>query len=359
MRYQKPSLAGRSRALVGTMALMTMVLAPWQSASACTRLVYETGNGTYITARGMDWNDPTANTELWVFPRGMERDGGIGENPVTWSSKYGSVIASFYDAGSADGMNEKGLVANLLYLAESNYGDAAKTGKPPLSIGALAQWFLDHYATVKEAVDTMGDAPFAVVAPLLPNGRPASMHLSISDASGDSAIFEYIDGDLVIHHGSDYPVMTNSPVFDEQLALNAYWDTVGGSRFLPGTINAADRFVRTSYLLESTPKYEEPRLALAAAFSLIRATGVPLGMADPDHPNISMTLWRTVADHGSKVFYFESVLSPTVIWVDLNKIDFEAGSGARRVPIEADSTLAGEISAQFEPAEPFPWLTGE
>jgi choloylglycine hydrolase len=151
--------------------------------------------------------------------------------------------------------------------------------------------------------------------------------------------------------------MTNSPVFDQQLALDAYWDIIGGNRFLPGTINAADRFVRLSYLLKSTPKYKEPHLALAAAFSLIRAVGVPLGMEDPDHPNISMTLWRTVADHDTKTYYFESVLTPAVLWVDMDKLDLSEGSGAKTVAIEPDAGLAGEISAKFELAEPFAWLT--
>ena len=41
--------------------------------------------------------------------------------------------------------------------------------------------------------------------------------------------------------------MTNSPVYEQQIALNAYWDLIGGNNMLPGTINAADRFVRLSY----------------------------------------------------------------------------------------------------------------
>jgi choloylglycine hydrolase len=305
----------------------------------------------------MDWNDPTAETALWVFPRGMDRDGGIGKNPVKWTSKYGSVIASFYNAASSDGMNEKGRVANVLYLAESDYGDAAKTGKPTLSIGAWVQYFLDSYATVKEAVEAMKDAPFTVVAPILPNGRAASVHLSLSDPTGDSAILEYIGGKLVIHHSPQYKVMTNSPVYDQQLALNAYWDLIGGNNFLPGTISAADRFVRLSYNLKSSPKYKDPRLAVASVFSQMRAIGVPLGMADPDHPNISMTLWRSVADQGAKVYYFESAIMPAVFWVDLNKVDFKKGSGARKIAIEPEKALAGEISAKFEQAEPFKWLT--
>lgn len=256
----------------------------------CPRVCYETGTGTYITARGMDWNDASAPTALWVYPRGMAQDGAVGKKPLTWRSKYGLVFASFYGAANADGMNEAGLVANLLYLAESDFGDAAETGKPTLSLGAWNQYFLDNYATVAEAVARMRDPPFTIIAPILPNGRAAAVHLSISDASGDSAIFEYIDVKLQIHHSPDYNVMTNSPVFNEQLGLVNYWRLVGGNRFLPGTINVADRFVRMDYLLSSTPKYEDPAKALAAAFSLIRAVGVPLGMEYPDHPNISMTL---------------------------------------------------------------------
>ena len=322
----------------------------------CTRLFYETGTRNFITARGMDWSDTSAKTALWVFPRGMKRNGGIGKMPFQWTAKYGSVIASFYDAATSDGMNEKGLVANLLYLAEADYGDATENENPAMSIGAWGQYFLDNYSTVDEAITAMDEVPFALIAPVLPNGRAAAVHLSLSDASGDSAILEYIDGKLKIHHSSEYRIMTNSPVYEQQLALETYWDLVGGNRFLPGTINAADRFVRASYNLKSSPKYEDPKLAVAAAFSQIRAIGVPLGMVDPDHPNISMTFWRTVADHGDKIYYFESVLMPAVLWVDLKTIEFNLESGPRKIAIERDSSFAGDISGEFEKAEPFKLL---
>ena len=341
-------------AAFSALALMTTALTPWRSADACSRILYETGNATYIVGRSLDWNDPTAKTALWVFPRGMKRD-GTGKNPIKWTSKYGSVVTSFYDAGTPDGMNEKGLVGNMLYLTESEYGDPAKTGKPTLSVAVWMQYFLDNYATVKEAVDAMKDLPFTVVAPVLPNGRAAVQHLSLSDPSGDSAIFEYLGGKLVIHHGPQYKVLTNSPTYDQQLALNAYWDQIGGNRFLPGTIGAADRFVRLSYNLKSSPKYKDERLAVASVFSQMRAIGVPLGMADPNHPNISMTLWRTVADQGTKVYYFESAILPALLWVDLKKIDFNEGSSARTIPINTNSPL-GDVTAKFKPAEPFKWL---
>jgi len=337
-------------------AVLLLLLPAEQDTQACSRIFYETGTGTYICGRGMDWNDPTATTSIWAFPKGMKRDGGIGDHPITWTSKYGSVVASFYDAATVDGMNEPGLVGNVLYLAESDFGDPAKTEKPTISIGAWLQYFLDNYATVKEAVEAMKDAPFTVVAPLLPNGRPASAHLSLSDPTGDSAVLEYLDGKLVIHHGPQYRVMTNSPIYEQQLALTAYWDLIGGNNMLPGTISAADRFVRLSYNLKSSPKFKDRDLAVAAVFSQMRAIGVPLGMADPNHPNISSTLWRTVSDHDAKRYYFESAILPAVFWVDLAKVDLKPGASPKVIKIERGKPLAGEVSSHFKEAKPFEWL---
>lgn len=202
----------------------------------------------------------------------------------------------------------------------------------------------------------MADPAFAIIAPALPNGHAAGLHLSLSDPTGDSAILEYIGGKLVIHHGPQYPVMTNSPTFDQQLALNAYWEQVGGTNALPGTIRAADRFVRASHNLKLSTKYKEADLAVASVFSQMRAISVPLGLADPANPNNAMTLWRTVADHGAKIYYFESVIFPAVSWIDFNKVDFSEGTAPKTIRIERGQALAGELSASFKAAEPFKWL---
>ncbi|HWV69731.1 linear amide C-N hydrolase, partial [Chitinophaga sp.] len=213
---------------------------------SCTRVVYKGLNGTILTARSMDWKDDIL-TNLWIFPRGMERNGEVGPNSVKWKSKYGSVVASGYDISTTDGMNEKGLVANLLWLVESQY-EQWDGKKPGLSIAAWTQYVLDNFATVDEVVKALEQEPFTVVTDKVPGqSRLATLHLSVSDASGDNAIFEYINGKLVVHHDAAYTVMTNSPIFDKQLALNEYWKEIGGTVMLPGTNRAADRFVRASF----------------------------------------------------------------------------------------------------------------
>jgi penicillin V acylase-like amidase (Ntn superfamily) len=349
---KKKQTKGLRLALVSVL-LFSMAL---QQAEACSRFLYETGTGTYITARSMDWVDPELTSDLWIFPQGIKRNGGGSDNALTWTSKYGSVITAFYGTASADGMNEKGLVGNMQYLTEADYGDPAKTGKPTISIGAWLQYFLDNYATVEEAVAAMQDPPFTIVSKPVANGMAAAIHMAISDATGDSAILEYIDGKLVIHHGREYVVMSNSPVYSEQLALNAYWEKAGGENFLPGTLSATDRFVRLSYLLKTVENHKDRQLALATAFSLIRGISAPIGMTSPERPMSPETLWRTVADHDAKTYYFDSAVSPSVFWIDLNKVDLKPGAKAKKLVTSKGNPLAGEVSSQFKEAKPFEFL---
>jgi penicillin V acylase-like amidase (Ntn superfamily) len=286
----------------------------------------------------------------------MKRDGAVGEGAVTWTSMYGSVITGFYDTVSADGMNEAGLVCNLLYQVEADYGDPHQTGRPTISIGAWLQYVLDNYRSVTETVEAMKPDPFTVVSGNFGNGRPANVHFSLSDTKGDSAVFEYLNGKLVIHHGRDYTVMTNSPVYDQQLAINVYWELVGGKNMLPGTISAADRYVRASYNLKTSPKFKDRREAVASVFSQMRAVSPPLGMSDPDKPNISSTLYRIVADQDSKRYYFDNVLDPSVFFVDLSSVDLSEGAESMKLDVMGPVDLAGDVSKKFTPAKPYEFL---
>jgi penicillin V acylase-like amidase (Ntn superfamily) len=325
-----------------------------QSAAACTRCVYLGPKDTVLVARSMDWvEDP--GSEVWVLPRGVARDGASGPGTLTWTAKHGSVVVSFYGVASVDGMNEKGLVANTLYLVESDYGKPVP-GKPTMSIACWTQYVLDNFATVKEAVDALRSEPFTIIAPTLPNGVPGVGHMSISDPSGDSAILEYVKGKLVIHHGREYQVMTNSPTFDEQLALNAYWEQIGGLTMLPGTNRASDRFVRASFYIKSLPQTDDSHKAAASIFSVIRGVSVPLGFTTPREPNIASTVWRTVHDQKARMLYFDSATSPTVFWLPLADLDFAAGTPVRKLALKGGETYSGNAATSLKPAAPFTFL---
>lgn len=331
----------------------------------CTRVLFTGENDVVITGRSMDWREDM-HSDLWAFPRGIARDGASGPNSIKWTSKYGSVNVSGYNVGTADGMNEKGLVANMLYLAESNYG--TRRDRPFLSISLWGQYVLDNFANVREAVDALRKEPFEILSPLLPNGDPAQLHLSISDSSGDSAIFEYIDGKLVIHHGKEFVVQTNSPTYDKQLALNSYWQEIGGLTFLPGTNRAADRFARASFLIGAIPRKADPNFinavpehhfvnqAIASVLSVVRSVSVPLGITTPNQPNIASTLWRTVSNQKDLVYFFDSSTSPNTFWVSLNGLDFNEKAPIKKLPLAGGKIYSGETAKLFEEAKPFAFL---
>lgn len=306
----------------------------------------------------MDWKFEIA-TNLWALPRGINRTGQAGPDSVEWTAKYGSVVATGYDICTTDGVNEAGLAVNLLWLAESQYpADAA--GGPAISLALWGQYVLDNFATVAEAVTALAATPLRVATAEVPGEqRMATLHLAMSDATGDSAVVEYIDGRQTVHHGRQYQVMTNSPTFDKQLAVTEYWEQIGGTVMLPGTNRAADRFVRASFYINAVPKSDDPQLSVAAVMSVMRNVSTPYGIATSDEPNISSTRWRTVVDHKAQRYFFESALSPNTFWVELQNLDFSEDAPVRRLSLgEGEKTIyAGDASARFEPADPFTFLS--
>lgn len=338
-----------------TLASMASI-AITQQGYACTRAVYLGPDGMTVTGRTMDWKeDPQSN--IYLFPRGIERRGGLTDDCIKWTSRYGSIVTAGYDIGVCDGMNEKGLVANLLFLTESNY-HRDNDNRPVMGLSIWTQYVLDNFATVDEAVTELAKETFRIDDPDLPNGAKSTLHMSISDPTGNSAIFEYINGNLVIHRGRECQVMTNSPTYDKQQTLDDYWKQIGGMVMLPGTNRASDRFVRASFYIDVLPQTSNFRQAVAGVFSVMRNVSVPLGISVPDQPNIASTRWRTVSDQKNLVYYFESTLSPDIFWIDFSKLDFRAGKPVKKLTLTDGTIYAGDAAGHFRDSKPLDFLFG-
>lgn len=341
----------------GFLLVMFFSLISSVDVNACTRVVYKGPNNTILTGRTMDFSIEIPANQ-WVFPRGLKRNGEVGKNSLEWVSKYGSIGVSTWDIAIADGMNEKGVVANMLWLVESKYPSFDKEGTSKgMAISLWAQYVLDNFASVEEAVLELAKESFAIVSDFIPGtDKFTTVHLSISDASGDNAILEYIGGKLVIHHDPAYIVMTNDPPYEQQLAISKYWQSIPGKVFLPGSVTAADRFVRASFFINAIPQTDNTRIAVAGVFSVIRNVSVPYGFEIEGFPNLSTTRWRTVADQKNLVYYFETALTPNTFWVDLKKIDFSEKAGVRKLDMTDNKTYSGEVSGEFKKSKPFIFL---
>ncbi|CAH1042778.1 linear amide C-N hydrolase [Halomonas sp. TD01] len=327
----------------------------------CTRVVWPNANGSVIVGRNMDFHKDLM-TNLWTQPKGITRDDGV-QGKLTWTSKYGSVVATAFDMISVDGLNEAGLAGHVLWLAESDYGpqDDSRT---QLSQAIWMQYFLDNYATVAEAVEWIEKSGVQVVQMIDPTGgTPPAIHLALDDATGDSCIIEYSDGKPKVYHSREYCVMTNSPTYDQQLELVKTISGLGGDQPIPGSTLASDRFARAAYYVSRLDQPQTQLQAIAAMFSVIRNAAQPFRIPDPGKPDASQTLWQTVSDLTNKRYVFESTTRPNIVWVDLSDLDLTEGAPQLKLNLVNELTvehgIAGEVSGKFVDSGMLNFLTLE
>jgi penicillin V acylase-like amidase (Ntn superfamily) len=333
--------------------VLTFMLAMATTAIPCSRVLWVTKQGHVFVGRTQDWTEKV-NSTFRVYPRGIKRVGSVKKNPFTWTSKYGSLVLSGYNMGTHEGVNEQGLSAHVLYLAgDSDFGKR-DAGTPGIGIMQWAQYFLDNFASVEEAVAGQKAIKFQIDPLILPNGFPTLLHLSLEDKTGNSAIIEYINGKAQIYTDRSYTVMTNEPTYDKQIENLKQYRTFGGDKPLPGERTPTDRFVRAAYYADNLPQPNSNAEGAAYIFSVIRNISVPFGKPDPLKPNVSSTIFRSVIDLTSKRYYFESTYAPNVVWIDYNKVNFTAGLPERELKVEnMIFTLNGEVSNRLSVAKPF------
>lgn len=320
-------------------------------AGACTRVTY-VGDSAVVTGRTLDWRTPIP-TNLYVYPSGVEKKSHDTDRAIAWTSKYGSVVSVGYDVGVNEGMNEKGLVCNLLYLPGTFYAPEGDS-RPYMSTALWASYVLDNFATTSEAVEQLRLDKFQIDAPAMPGGSPATLHMAISDATGNSAIVEYVDGKIEIHEGHQYQVLTNAPPYQEQLDIYEYWKTVGGMNMLPGTSRSQDRFTRASFYVGMLPKNASHKTALAGVFGIIGNCAVPTGISVPDQPEISTTQWRSVSDQIELVYYFKMTETPAILWIDLKDFDLRPGAPIMKLDVvNSKKVLVGNVIREMKRSKGF------
>ncbi|WP_428559077.1 MAG: linear amide C-N hydrolase [Solidesulfovibrio sp. DCME] len=337
-----------------------------EPAAACSRILWNTNKQAVIVARSMDWSVPFGD-RLVRNPRGISMQGWVGTQAATWVSRYGSVVVVPYEFsvtyqqkikddqagakagdplvdGSSEGMNEKGLAVHLLYLGATKHGEQ-DTDKPLVHPARLLRYVLDNFASVSDAVAALENIQ------IVP-GSPFPEHMAMDDATGDSAIIEFIENRMEVHHGRQYTVLTNDPIYSAQMENLKRYKAFGGTlEELPGGIEPSDRFVRAAAFLQTLPEPRDKTEAVAYLKSVIRNVSVPFGAVYRSLPASSTypTWWTSISDLTNRIFYFHMTCSLNGMWVTLRDEDFAAGKPIRVLdPRQAD--LVGDVTHKFEPA---------
>jgi choloylglycine hydrolase len=321
--------------------LLAVIAGTVSKVDACSRVFWNSNKQAQVVARTMDLY-MSDEAQLVFYPRGMERAGASDANAIRWKAPYASVAVTAFGMATSDGLNEHGLAVHLLYLHDTKY--ELRDQRPALSNTLSAQYVLDNSRTVLEALKNLQKVQ---IVSFQVGGREWPLHLAIEDASGDSAIIEFVDGKEVVHHGKQFTVMTNEPPLQQQLENLAKYKLFGGKLTLPGDIDPASRYVRAATFLKTLPEPTDYRTAVAGVLGVIRTTMVPMGAqdtGDSESHDTWPTLWVSAADLTHRVFYFHSTKSPNLFWIDLKSLD---PAGPSKVLDPCNPNLSGEVGKSF------------
>jgi choloylglycine hydrolase len=306
----------------------------------------------------------------------MYRTGAAGPDSKTWESQHSSIITANFGCATSDGINEKGLTANLLWFSAAKYtSDEEDTSgkllsdKLLLSVSTWAQYILDSCATVEEAINQMRYVRVLMAEMTNANGitMDAMCHLVVGDVNGKSAIFEYINGILHISSNFDHSnppenfkfysdaetnVVTNDPVFSKQVKTTGYWDVLnedlvkqGSQVMLPGSSFATDRFVRASHYSKSLSKtVENTKEAIAGLTSIMHNAAKPI-----ENKEGNATWYTNLYDQKRCSYYHQSAHSPFMFCLNLKKIDFSdiAPDEGYTLTLEDGGELYDQASKEF------------
>lgn len=319
---------------------------------ACSRILYVGDSSLRIVGRSLDWKTPIP-TNLYVYPRGMEKKSHSLPGAISWKSKYGAIYAVSYDGGITEGMNEKGLVINGLFCKGTVYENDSTKGLPPMSMAMFVGWLLDLNETTAQVVEKLREHNFNISGSTFDGGTVSALHWGVTDKEGNCAVFEFDNGHIKVYEGVDMKAMTNDPNFPQMTAINDYWVKVGGGNMLPGTVKSPDRFVRGYYFDGHVAKTGDADLGFSIVRSILVNVSVPYLYTVESEPNVSSTQWRSFANIRDLRYYFDIVTNMGAYYINLNKCDFRPGASVMKLDTKEHTNIVGEANKYLKKTAPF------
>lgn len=334
-------------------ALLAATISLPQTSQACSRVCYEGSDSLYVIGRCLDWRTPIP-TNLYVYPAGISKKGSDKPGAVTWTSKYGAVYAVSYDSGITEGMNEKGLCVNGLFCKGTVYDNEETAKRPPMSLAMFVGWLLDMNSTTDEVIEVLKAHDFSLSGATFDEGTVSALHWGVTDASGHSVIFEFDHGNINIYEMGDYLAMTNDPNWPKMTAIIDYWNNIGGTHMLPGTVASPDRCVRANFFAHHVDKTSDAELGTSICRSVLINSCVPYTYQLGDNePNVSSTQWRSYSNLRDKLYGFEIVTNYGFFYIDLKKCDLRPGSPIYKLDTTKTKLTVGEANRQLERSKGF------
>ena len=294
---------------------------------ACTTFLISK-NGQHVFGRNYDWI--TNSGMVMVNTRGLKKTAKNpgNEKQANWMSRYGSITFNQYGKEfPTGGMNEKGLVVELMWLNEAKYPD--EDTRAVLNELQWIQYQLDCSGTIEDVIASDNDIRIT-------NNNTAPLHYLVADASGNAATIEFLNGKMIVHKGKNLPyaALTNSIYSD---ALNKTKTETGANN--PKYFdNSLGRFATVCSMIEKVQNVD-PKVSLVDySFDILKQ--VSQG---------SYTKWSIVYDISNRQIHFITDNYHQRRSFSFDKFEFSCTEAPLAFNLQQNKP--GDISSYFKPLD--------
>lgn len=316
----------RFSAILGSLLILGFVMP--KAAIACSTFFVKNSTDA-VVAKNLDWF--TGQGLIFINKRNVHKKAlpVDGQSSPEWTSKFVSFTVTQTGRDFPwDGFNEAGLSINAEMLAESAF--PGKTDPRP-AINAL-QW-------MQFILDTSDSIAAAIVnASMVRVSGSIQVHYFLCDSGSNCAVFEYLNGNLVIHRGASLPyaALTND-IYEVSLNYLANLLTFK----TPGQIlwdlspDSLNRFTRAALFSSG---YDSSQNSIEYAYK---------GLANlNDVYPTWRTYWSMAFALKRKMGFLTTLASPNLKSVNLRLFNPDCSSGTQILDI--NSPASGDVSSQFK-----------
>lgn len=291
----------------------------------CTAMTAQSPQGTTYFGRTMDFSYPLA-PELYTVPRGFQWNNLLHTHRIRSQYSFMGIGQDLSPIILADGVNEKGFAAAVLYFPGAQYDSISSAGgKMPIAALELVSFLLATSSCVEQAAAILRTICIVGVQDTI-TGTIAPLHWMIADATGRCLVIEKTAAGLQLLE-NPIGVLTNSPDFPWQMTnLRNYthispqqtsrqqWGSLqlppfgqgAGSLGLPGDYTPPSRFVRTAYQKSHIPLPDHQAQAINTCFHIMEAVTITKGAVITERNTADYTQYTAFIDLSAREYFFKT-----------------------------------------------------
>jgi len=280
-------------------------------------------NDEWVYGRNYDWY--TEHCLIMVNKRGVAKTALTQDNPASWVSKYGSITFNQYGREfPLGGMNETGLVIEIMWLEQTEY--PFPDSRKALSDLQWVQYQLDNCSTIDEVIASDAEVRITV-------RRAVPLHFLLCDRTGNAAVIEFLEGEMIVYAGRDLPVsaLTNNTYAYSLRLLEKYGGDETAEPFASAN-NSLKRFVWAGEGI----KLWNPGGGVSPvdyAFGILEKVSV------------NPTVFSIAYDVGNGRIYYRCKSNPAIRYIDFDRFDYSCEKPVKILDIIAGE--AGNVTGLF------------